>query len=89
MGIHSSILAWRIPWTESLVGYSLRGCKSRTRLSDSAQHAVAVRLTAYLSQTPLLPDASPRHPQEVLCFSFSALCLVASSIWRSWLLLIF
>ena len=27
MATHSSILAWRIPWTESLVGYSPRGCK--------------------------------------------------------------
>ena len=26
MATHSSILAWRIPWTE-LVGYSPRGCK--------------------------------------------------------------
>ena len=28
MATHSSILAWRIPWTErSLAGYSPRGCK--------------------------------------------------------------
>ena len=27
MATHSSILAWRIPWTEELVGYSLWGCK--------------------------------------------------------------
>ena len=27
MATHSSILAWRIPWTESMVGYSLWGCK--------------------------------------------------------------
>ena len=24
---HSSILAWRIPWTEELAGYSPWGCK--------------------------------------------------------------
>ena len=24
MAIHSSILAWKIPWTEELVGYSLQ-----------------------------------------------------------------
>ena len=24
---HPSILAWRIPWTEELVGYSPRGCR--------------------------------------------------------------
>ena len=31
---HSSILAWRILWTEELVGFSLWGQKSWTRLSD-------------------------------------------------------
>ena len=27
MATHSSILAWRIPWTASLVGYSPYACK--------------------------------------------------------------
>ena len=27
MATHSSILAWKIPWTESLVGYSPQGHK--------------------------------------------------------------
>ena len=27
MATHSSILAWKIPWTEELGGYSPRGCK--------------------------------------------------------------
>ena len=27
MAIHSSTLAWRIPWTEELMGYSPRGLK--------------------------------------------------------------
>ena len=27
MATHSSILAWRIPWTEDLAGYSLWGSK--------------------------------------------------------------
>ena len=27
MATHSSILAWKIPWTEELVGYSPRGLK--------------------------------------------------------------
>ena len=34
MATHSSILAWRIPWMEELVGYSPRVAKSWTRLSD-------------------------------------------------------
>ena len=37
MAIHSSILAWRIPWTEEPCG--LHGVvKSRTPLSDSHTH---------------------------------------------------
>ena len=27
MAIHSSTFAWKVPWTEDLVGYSPRGCK--------------------------------------------------------------
>ena len=27
MATHSSVLAWRIPWTQDLAGYSPRGCK--------------------------------------------------------------
>ena len=35
MATHSSILAWRIPWTEELGGLqSNRVTKSRTQLSD-------------------------------------------------------
>ena len=34
MATHSSILAWRIPWTVELVGYSPWVAKSRTQLSD-------------------------------------------------------
>ena len=34
MATHSSILAWRIPWTEEPCGLQSVGSKSRTRLSD-------------------------------------------------------
>ena len=34
MATHSSILAWRIPWTESLAGYSPWGHKA----SDMTEH---------------------------------------------------
>ena len=27
MATHSSILVWKIPWTEEPVGYSSQGCK--------------------------------------------------------------
>jgi len=31
---HSSILAWRLPWTEELGGLQSLGLQSQTRLSD-------------------------------------------------------
>ena len=34
MASHSSILAWRIPWTEELGGLQSKGRKESTRLSD-------------------------------------------------------
>ena len=34
MAPHSSTLAWKIPWTEGLVGVVHGVAKSRTRLSD-------------------------------------------------------
>ena len=36
MATHSSILAWKIPWTESLAGYSPWG----HRESNTTEHAV-------------------------------------------------
>ena len=34
MATHSSVLAWRIPWTEEPGGLQSVGLQSRTRLSD-------------------------------------------------------
>ena len=34
MATHSSILAWRISWTEEPAGYNPQGRKSQTRVSD-------------------------------------------------------
>ena len=34
MATHSSILAWRIPWTEEPGGLQSTGSQSQTRLSD-------------------------------------------------------
>ena len=46
MAIHSSILAWEIPWTESLAGYSLWNRKE----SDITEHA-SHHTTASFSDT--------------------------------------
>ena len=37
MATHSSILAWRIPWTEDLAGYSLWGQKELD-MTEVAEH---------------------------------------------------
>ena len=38
MAAHSSVLAWRIPWTEEPVGYSPGVTHSQTQQRDQAQH---------------------------------------------------
>ena len=40
MAIHSSFLAWRIPWTEELGGHTVRRLtKSRTGMKQLSRHA--------------------------------------------------
>ena len=34
MAAYSSVLAWRVPWTDSLAGYSPRGCKELDTTKD-------------------------------------------------------
>ena len=46
MATHSSILAWRIPWTEDLLsGYSPQGCKE-AHMTEMTQYACANTHTA-------------------------------------------
>ena len=40
MGTHSSVLAWRIPWTEEPGGLQSTGSQSRTRLKQLSTHKV-------------------------------------------------
>ena len=35
---HSSILAWKIPWTESLMGYSSQDCKEMDITEQLTMH---------------------------------------------------
>ena len=49
MAIHSSTLAWKIPWTEEPGGYSLWGCKE----SDTTE-----RLHFHFSYYKLLEDSN-------------------------------
>ena len=38
---HSSILAWKVPWTERLVGYSLQGRKE-SETTEATETALAL-----------------------------------------------
>ena len=42
MATHSSILAWRIPWTEEPAGYSPWDCKE-VDMTEAAEHAHKAR----------------------------------------------
>ena len=46
MATHSSVLAWRIPWTEDLVGYSPQSGKE----SDTAEATEHARMQVYNAQ---------------------------------------
>ena len=47
---HSSILAWRIPWIESLAGYSPWGRKSQTQLKWLSTHTLKSSTLASLCE---------------------------------------
>ena len=50
MAIHSSTLAWKIPWTEEPDRLQSMGVsKNRTRLSDFVIHDVSLRLCSVFS----------------------------------------
>ena len=38
MATHSSILVWKIPWTEALAGCSPKGCKE-SDMTEATKHA--------------------------------------------------
>ena len=44
MAIHSSTLAWKIPWMESLVGYSPQGCKESDTTEQLHYSSVYVKM---------------------------------------------
>jgi len=48
MVIHSSILAWKIPWTEEPAGYCLWGHKSWTRLKNNNPSLIKKNPAAHL-----------------------------------------
>ena len=68
MAAHSSVLAWRIPWTEEPGGLQSTGSQSQTRLSGYHSHFQDLFLFCLLQN---LLEAKPRdlllpHKQEAL-----------------------
>ena len=61
--IHSSMLAWRIPWQRRLVGYSPWGCK---RIG----HVELLKLSLFIFSTKMFLLRSFVHFQIVFCFLF-------------------
>ena len=50
MATHSSILTWRIPWTEELGGLQSMGRKGRTQLSNFTFTFTLVSLSIHILQ---------------------------------------
>ena len=75
MATHSSILAWRIPWTEESGGLQSTGvAKSQTRLSDFISlhydhcSAPTMLLPCFPSDVPLPGVLAEQFPLVPLCF---------------------
>jgi len=73
MAVHSSILAWRIPWTEEPGGFTVRGvAKSQTWLKQLSDNTHASQ------------DALPtRCQQHLLCLVFLLFPSLSAPHWRS------
>ena len=75
MATHSSILAWRIPWTEELSSYSPWGCKESDMI-EATEHAELLKDgTAYsaikrekISKLAKTKAKESRHQLDFMCF---------------------
>ena len=56
MATHSSILAWRIPWTEEPTGYSPWGHKESDMMGQNSQQRAEAGLGKYVSTHPTPPQ---------------------------------
>ena len=84
MATHSSILAWRIPWTEEPGGLQSMGSQSWTQLNDSHTYYVVV-LKQLIHLTSLLgPGFSYAQYfedclEDYVKFNFMPLCIINCS----------
>ena len=61
MATHSSILAWRIPWTEEPGGLQSTGSQSQTRLKQLSVHNGLALLGASNRMSPNIFPEVPNH----------------------------
>ena len=66
MATHSSILAWRIPWTEEPGGVQSLGSR-RVRHEQVSTHSTGPR--SWPSYPCLIQSPAARHPGKCVCFS--------------------
>ena len=68
MATHSSVLVWRIPWTEEPGGRQSMGSQSRTRLSDFTSSHLGTTSKSSL-HTPMARDQSGalQSPSHLSC----------------------
>ena len=74
MTTHSSILAWRIPWTEELGGYSPWGCKELDTTERLTHTRMCVYIYMYMSvllSQLILSSLSPVVSTSLLSTSLS------------------
>ena len=84
MATHSSVLAWRIPWTEEPGGLQSMGSQSRTRLSNLARtHATTTEhlfcpAASHLWHGEIIEITELSNSEAdiyVLCYKISKLCI--------------
>ena len=66
MATHSSILAWRIPWTEEPGGLQSMGSQSQTRLSDLGQ-ILYLFWVSLSSSTEIMTFPCQGHCEDSTC----------------------
>ena len=75
MATHSSILVWRIPWTEEAGGLQSMGLQSQTRLNNLAKE---------LRSPPGNSEATQRVARTLQGCGGRVICYLSSDTWVMW-----
>ena len=72
--IHSSILTWRIPWTEESGGLQCRGSQSHSQLNMHTIHMQRLKISSHVlmvcSEHPFPPNTPPNVDKLILTTLF-------------------